>query len=443
MKSTVFLFFTFCLFLIVPAWGQQQAVKIVILGSSTAAGGGASSKSNSWVGKYESYLKSVNPENKVINLAVGGFKIYQIMPTGFVPPWGAVNTSKNITTGLSHNPDAIIINLPTNDAVAEVPVNEQLVNYNKILDLADAQKVPVWITTTQPRNLNQTALKILLDMKDSTFTHLGDKALDFWTDFANEDGSVNPDYDSGDHTHLNDAAHNIMFRRVVDAGILGYITGKFLQAENYLQASNIETESKYSRNSNRGFIRIKKNTNASVSFKVKAESTTSLDLKIRHSNQNETIPGELLINGVAHSTLNFAPTKSELIWNKVPAEIELAKGENIIELKFSGLEENICLDFIEWDNSLVTYDISTSNNLLSDYNEIKAFPVPFKNELKLSNIPNNCSVKMFSVTGIKMLDIQGVSNDVSINTSGYNSGIYILQIMDKAYKSSILKVVKK
>ena len=184
MKSTVFLFFTFCLFLIVPAWGQQQAVKIVILGSSTAAGGGASSKSNSWVGKYESYLKSVNPENKVINLAVGGFKIYQIMPTGFVPPWGAVNTSKNITTGLSHNPDAIIINLPTNDAVAEVPVNEQLVNYNKILDLADAQKVPVWITTTQPRNLNQTALKILLDMKDSTFTHLGDKASGFLDRFC-------------------------------------------------------------------------------------------------------------------------------------------------------------------------------------------------------------------------------------------------------------------
>ncbi len=425
--------------------GQDHKVKIVVLGSSTAAGGGVTFTSNSWVNRYRAYLQSINPENEVINLAQGGFKIYQIMPTGFVPPWGSVNTSKNITKGLSYDPDAIIINLPSNDAVAGVPVNEQITNYYKILDLADTQNVPVWITTTQPRNLNQTGLKSLIDMKDSTISHFADKAIDFWTSFANEDGTVNPTYDSGDHTHLNDEAHGIMFQRVVKAGIHGYITNKYLQAEDYSEAENVETETEYLRNSNRGYIRIRKNTNASVSFKLKAENTTSLDIFFRHSNQNKTGVGKLYVNDVPqYGQLNFFPTKSEQAWNNVVSEIELLEGENTVELEFANQEEDILLDFIAWDNSLVTHDHITATNLFSQKEEeIKAYPVPFNDELNLIKATKQNSIAIYSSTGIKMYETQSTGGQLTINTSGFPTGLYFIHVFGNEGDSKILKVLKK
>lgn len=444
MKSSILLIFIFCLFLVSSVWGQQKVVKIVILGSSSAAGGGASSKSKGWVDLYRSYVQSVNEDNEVINLAAGGYKTFQVMPTGFVPPWGAVDTARNITKALSYNPDAIIINLPSNDAVSEIPVSEQLSNYAVILELADAQKVPVWISTTQPRWISQTATQILKDMKDSTYIYFGDMALDFWTGLALESGKLDTEYDSGDYTHLNDKGHKVLFNRVVDAGILEFLTGSFLQAEDYSQASNVEAETEYIRNSNRGFIRIKKNTNASLTYRLKAECNTSLDLQFRYLNQNKTISGELFVNGVSqHSTLNFDPTKSEVIWNKISTEVELAEGENIIELKFSEQKEDICLDFIEWDNNLVSYELETSNNELRKFNEeMAAFPVPFNERITISGIPENSCIRMYSVLGIKTLETKCLENQINLNTSEFQPGLYFLHVVQDGFETGVLKVIK-
>ena len=51
---------------------QLESYKIVVLGSSTAAGAGVSSSDSAWVNRYRNYLESINPDNEVINLAVGG-----------------------------------------------------------------------------------------------------------------------------------------------------------------------------------------------------------------------------------------------------------------------------------------------------------------------------------------------------------------------------------
>ena len=39
--------------------------------------------------------------------------------------------------------------------------------------------------------------------------------LDFWTTIANEDGTINPTYGSGDGIHLNNAGHYVLYTRVV------------------------------------------------------------------------------------------------------------------------------------------------------------------------------------------------------------------------------------
>jgi lysophospholipase L1-like esterase len=205
-----------------PILFQAESVRIVVLGSSTALGIGPYNPNNAWVRRYRNYLQGINPANEVINRASGGYTTYHIMPSGYLPPPNrpAPDSNRNISNALSWNPDAIIINLPSNDAAFGYSVSEQLANYDSVLAVADAANVPVWISTTQPRNLSASGRQNLMDMRDSTFTHFGDKSIDFWTDLAMPNGTINPIYDSGDGVHLNDAGHGILFNRVVAAGIL-------------------------------------------------------------------------------------------------------------------------------------------------------------------------------------------------------------------------------
>lgn len=205
-----------------PAIFQSDSVRIVVLGSSTALGIGPFNPNNAWVIRYKNYLQGINPANEIINRASGGYTTYHIMPSGYLPPPNRPfpDNSRNISNALSWNPDAIIINLPSNDAAFGYSVSEQLANYDSVLAVADAANVPVWISTTQPRNLSTTGRQNLMNMRDSTFARFGDKAIDFWTDLAMPDGTINPIYDSGDGVHLNDAGHGILFNRVVAAGIL-------------------------------------------------------------------------------------------------------------------------------------------------------------------------------------------------------------------------------
>ncbi len=202
------------------------AYRIVILGSSTAAGTGPSDGNNAWVPKYKTYLTEMDTRYEVINLALGGFATYNILPTGSTIPAGVnrtIDIERNITKALSLNPGGIIINMPSNDAASGYPVSDQIANYNLISAEAVSANVPMWVTTPQPRNFgsNTTNLNIQLQMIPETYNLFGnDYTVDFWTGFpvANNNGIL-PIYDSGDGIHMNDAAHQILYDRIIGKGI--------------------------------------------------------------------------------------------------------------------------------------------------------------------------------------------------------------------------------
>lgn len=222
MKYSIFIFLLF--FGIFQSFGQNNpctqycTYHIVVLGSSTAAGAGASTADSAWVNRYRAYLQSINPGNEVTNLAVGGFTSYRLMPDDYTPPAGrpAPDTSHNIDAALELNPDAIIINLPSNDVASGFSLNEQLYNLDTILEIATTAGVPVWITTTQPRNMSVSNMQLQEDMKDSIYVHYSPHVIDFWTTAAMPDNSMNPIYDSGDGVHQNDAGHALMCERVIE-----------------------------------------------------------------------------------------------------------------------------------------------------------------------------------------------------------------------------------
>ena len=226
-------------------------VKIVVLGSSTAAGAGVQSASNAWVNRYAEYLRTLDPTNQVINLAKGGYTTFAIMPEG-TPPYDtganilSVDTERNINKALSYNPGAIIINMPTNDVSNGIPVDTQMDNFKTIIDMAEAAGVEVWITTSQPHNFGetydgpygngkepdpwkQTARDQFKELTERIIATYGERAIDFYTDIATEDGYsfIRPEYDSGDGTHLNDAAHAILFEKVKEKNIPSQIDESF------------------------------------------------------------------------------------------------------------------------------------------------------------------------------------------------------------------------
>lgn len=203
-----------------------QTFKIVVLGSSTSAGTGASTPDSAWVNRYTHYLQDINPNNEVVNFGVGGYNTYRIMPTGFVPPAGrpSPDVTKNITAALAESPDAIIINMPSNDVAAGFSYAEQMFNLDTIVSIAQQNNVDIWVCTTQPRNFTNSAqLDLQWEIKDSIYAHFNPFVIDFWTTIATPGYTIEPIYNSGDGVHLNDLGHALLAQRVEESAVLDSI----------------------------------------------------------------------------------------------------------------------------------------------------------------------------------------------------------------------------
>ncbi len=208
---------------------------VVVLGSSTAEGAGPKNEANTWANRFRAWLKSEDPDLDVLNLARGGYTTYQLLPTGSaaVEERPAPDTLRNITAALKRNPAAIVLNLASNDTAYGYDAEEQRRNYAAIVAAAEAAGIPIWITTTQPRSLDDAGRQTQAALRDWILTTYGDRAIDFWTGFADADGGQNPHYDAGDGLHYNDEAHALFFERVRDAGVLDAV-----EAESMMDDAN-------------------------------------------------------------------------------------------------------------------------------------------------------------------------------------------------------------
>lgn len=195
----------------------QKPFRIVVLGSSTAAGGGATPRDSGWVFKYTDSMKRINAAYQVFNLAGSGYTTYAMQPGNFVPPPGRPLPlpRNNIDTALTLRPDALIINFPSNDAAYNYSLQEQMDNFIRVTDTAAAHHIPVWVTTTQPRDgftASQVALQ--LEMKSWIETYYGDRSIDFWTGIATAKDSISSQFHV-DGIHVNNAGHEIFYERVL------------------------------------------------------------------------------------------------------------------------------------------------------------------------------------------------------------------------------------
>ena len=192
-------------------------VKIVVIGSSTAAGFKVK-ESESWVGRYRAYLTSLNPGNEVVNLAKGGYNTYYLMPDGFSKPnREAPDPERNITKAVSLKPDGIIINLPSNDAASNYTAKEQMDNFAVMYQTAKDAGIPVWITTTQPRDKLDSAQNDIQEaVRDAVFEQYGFYALDFWTsvtEYIDGEPKIKKALNI-DGVHVTPEGHRLFFEEV-------------------------------------------------------------------------------------------------------------------------------------------------------------------------------------------------------------------------------------
>jgi predicted esterase len=208
----------------------QKKLKIGILGSSTAAGSGPTTYDSAFAGRLLSYYKAAGIIDSVVNLAYSGFNPYQAMPTGYVPsasinaklspsdtPW----VNHNITAMLQHKPDVVILCFPSN-GFDVLTMAEIMLPLQTIYNICQAQGIPCYVTTSQPRTddqFSQTKQAYLQVIRDSILNRFGTHAIDFY-DAVTVPGTTQqmPAY-YGDGIHLNDAAHAQFFNLVVGANI--------------------------------------------------------------------------------------------------------------------------------------------------------------------------------------------------------------------------------
>lgn len=220
------------LFLFLTASSGQTALKpdsglithsfrIVVIGSSTAAGVGANPPDSAWVNRYRAYLQGINPSTEVINLAKGGYQTCHLMPSGSILPAGRPqpDTLRNITKALSLHPDAIILNLPSNDAAAGYKAAEQLANFDTIIQTATRSGVPIWVCTPQPRHFSSNKIVTQLIVCKAISEKYGSRVINFWDPISAPNGLILMACNSGDGIHVNNSGHRKLFEQVRNKNI--------------------------------------------------------------------------------------------------------------------------------------------------------------------------------------------------------------------------------
>jgi lysophospholipase L1-like esterase len=413
----------------------SKPVRIVILGSSSAAGYGATPKDSGWAFKYKRYLQRLNPSNEVINLGTGGYTTYQVLnPNNYVPPSGRPkpDINKNITKALSFNPNAIIINLPSNDIASGYSFKETKANYERALALAANKGVPVWVTTTQPRNLTAALRDSLKAFRDWTLERFGEFALNFWTPIATSSGTIISQYNA-DGIHTNNAGHELLFRQIANKLIVGGLCGMLNESTANTIPAKIESENLYAWS---GIELFNTSDAGGGKYVGSIDSGDWLDYKLQISEAGKysmvfryatSSTGSKFNIGYAGGNVLavFAPrsTGGNQVWRSDSIELRLPVGEHVIRVQSAG---SICN--LNWYQFRFKTSANVPPVVNAGANKTITLPV---NSIQLNGTATDADGTISSIQWTKIsgpsFEIIG-ANTLNPMVSGLQEGTYIFQL---------------
>ncbi len=191
----------------------------VVMGSSTASGAGATSQS--WADRLKAAYAASSVT--VVNIAKGGTTTYAALPASSPPVSGrpAPDPSANVDAALARSPKLVLVAYPSNDTASGFSVDETVRNLLAVRSAAQAGGAAVIILSTQPLTLPPARLALLPQIDARVSAAVAPCFVPVREALAAPDGTLSPTYDSGDHLHLNDAGHAVIFSKlasVIDSG---------------------------------------------------------------------------------------------------------------------------------------------------------------------------------------------------------------------------------
>ncbi|CAM5224723.1 hypothetical protein RLON56S_01201 [Alishewanella longhuensis] len=194
----------------------QNTQDWVVMGSSSAAGAGASRPANSWVGLLESELTAKGV--RIHNIAKGGHTTYHALSSRCTVSANRFQPDPvhNIDVALSLNPDLVILQYPSNDQALDYDEQEPVVNLLRLRSELLAAGVPVLILSSQPRNMALSRQQKLVRFNELMQPLAQPCFASAFAELKTQVATLNPDYDSGDGVHVNDAGHALIFNAVMN-----------------------------------------------------------------------------------------------------------------------------------------------------------------------------------------------------------------------------------
>jgi lysophospholipase L1-like esterase len=434
MQRVLVLLFGVMIFVFNTTYGQ---VRLVVLGSSTSAGTGASVPDSAWVNRFQAAYakdKTDNQDTAVINLAVGGYVTYKIMPNEYITPVGkpTADTAHNVTKALSYAPSIIIINLPTNDVGNGYSRAEFIGNLRYLYHYIQAAGVKPFITTTQPRSQYDSNYRsILHDMVDSIMTSFGNDAIDFWNGIATTDDlyNIKPEFNSGDGVHLNDKGHGLLFDKAKAKNVFGTAPASntvniHIEAERWSAMSGVSTENTADAGGTQDVGWIDQNDWLDYTINVPAAGNYTISFRLASPYNGAQF--QVKNSNTVLSTVSVTATGGWQIWQTVSKTINLAAGTQTIRLlSTSNLGWNI--NWLEIKSATI---VAANQSPLANAGADKTITLP-ANSVTLSGSGSDPDGSIASYAWSKVSGGAATINSpstASTTVSGLAQGSYIFRL---------------
>lgn len=195
-----------------------------------------------------------------------------------------------------------------------------------------------------------------------------------------------------------------------------------IEAEAYTDMSGVQTEPTNDGGTglNVGYI----DMNDWMEYKIIVPEEREYNLKLRVASKDGD--GLLkIIKGIADTVQVTVPKTGDWqVWSTLNTTINLTKGQKTIRLLAA--KGGFNLNWIEFENSTLT----NLEESLQSTSTLSVFPSPAKNELHLNRASENSIVTIWNLTGVKLLETQSNTVDVS----SFQSGVYLVKCENQTGK---------
>ena len=179
-----------------------------------------------------------------------------------------------------------------------------------------------------------------------------------------------------------------------------------------------------------------------MNYTINAEAGT-YDLTVRLGTPNQGTKLDILLDGVLVLDYDVPNTESwDLVDTVAVSGMQISEGLHLLTMKnpaADGLED---IDY-NFSSFVFTKSATVSSNSI-EQKSLNAFPVPFNDQLTLSNITTGSKVSVYSILGSKVMEMRSSNTgQFNMDTSGLVSGIYLIRVTDNNSFVKTIKVAKR